>query len=95
MVEGIQYKGGISSIRWKIISTDVSHHQYEGGASSVQWMACRVWTCHIINTEPEGVQYMATKTAQGVVAGCIYVGKRYFTDNIAQISSYCDDSRCP
>ena len=32
MVEGIQYGGGISSIRWKIFSTDVSHHQY-GGAS--------------------------------------------------------------
>ena len=33
-----------------------------------------VWTCHIINTE-EGVQYMATKTAQEVVCGCIYLGK--------------------
>ena len=40
MVEGIQYGRGISSIRWKIFSTDVSHHQYEGGASSVQWRAC-------------------------------------------------------
>ena len=38
MVEGIQYGGGISSIRWKISSTDVSHHQY-GGASSVRWRA--------------------------------------------------------
>ena len=36
MVKGIQYGGGISSIRWKIFSTDVSHHQYGGGASSVQ-----------------------------------------------------------
>ena len=35
MVGGIQYGGGISSIRWKIFSTDVSHHQYGGGASSV------------------------------------------------------------
>ena len=32
MVEGIQYGGDISSIRWKIFSTDVSHHQYGGGA---------------------------------------------------------------
>ena len=36
MVESIQYGGGISSIKWKIFSTDVSHHQYEGGASSVR-----------------------------------------------------------
>ena len=63
----------ISSIRWKIFSTDLSHHQYGGGASSVQWRAS-VWTYHIISTE-EGVQYMATKTAQGVVGGCIYLGK--------------------
>ena len=69
MVEGIQYGGGISSIRWKICSTDVSHeevhHQYSGGHA--------IWTCHMINTE-EAVQYMATKTAQGVVGGCIYLG---------------------
>ena len=73
MVEGIQYGEGISLIRWKIFRTDVSHHQYGGGASSVQWRHA-VWTCHIINTE-EGVQYMATDTAQGVVGGCIYLGK--------------------
>ena len=62
MVEGIQYGGGISSMRWKIFSTDVSHqevrHQYSGGHA--------VWTCHIINTE-EGVRYMAIKTAQSLV----------------------------
>ena len=40
MVEGIQYRGRISLIRWMIFSTDVSHHQYEGDASSVQWRAC-------------------------------------------------------
>ena len=73
MVEGVQFGGGISSIRWKIFSTDVSHNQYGGSASSVQWRA-RFWTCHIINTE-EVVQYMATKTAQGVVGGRIYLGK--------------------
>ena len=69
MVEGIQYGRGISSVRWKIFSTDVSHeevhHQYSGGHA--------VWTCHMINTE-EAVQYMATKTAQEVVGGCIYLG---------------------
>ena len=75
MVEGIQYGGGISSIRWKYlvqmchtISMEEVRHQYSGGHA--------VWTCHIINTE-EGVQYMATKIAQGVVnvGGCIYLRK--------------------
>ena len=51
------------------------HHQYSGGHA--------VWTCHIISTE-EVVQYMATKTIQGVVGGCIYLGKWYFTDKITQ-----------
>ena len=45
MVEGIQYGGGILSIRRKIFSTDVSHHQYEG-ASSVQWRACSMDLSH-------------------------------------------------
>ena len=45
MVEGIQYGGGISSIRWKIFSTDVSHHQC-GGESSVQWRACSMDLSH-------------------------------------------------
>ena len=40
MVGDIQYGGSMSSMRWKIFSTDVSHHQYGGGASSVQWRAC-------------------------------------------------------
>ena len=73
MVQGIQYGEGISSTRWRILSTDChtismeeAHHQYSGGYA--------VWTCHIINTE-EGVQYMTTKTAQRVVGGCIYLGK--------------------
>ena len=73
MVESIQHGGGISSIRWKIFSTDVSHHQYGEGESLVQWRACSV-DCDIINTE-EGVQYMATKAAQGIVGGCIYLGE--------------------
>ena len=42
------------------------HHQYSGGHA--------VWTCHIINTE-KSVQYMDTDTAQGVVGGCMYMGK--------------------
>ena len=46
MVEGIQHGGGISSIRGKIFSIDVSHHQYGGGASSVQWRACSVDLSH-------------------------------------------------
>ena len=46
MVEGIQYGGGISSIRWKIFGTDVSHHQYGGGASSVHWRACSMDLSH-------------------------------------------------
>ena len=45
MVEGIQYGGGISSVRWKIFSTYVSHNQY-GGASSVQWRACSMDLSH-------------------------------------------------
>ena len=76
MVEGIQYiiNGGMSSIRWKIFNTVVSHHQYGGGTSSVQYT---VWTCHIINTE-EGVQYMTTITAQGVIGGLYLSGKMIF-----------------
>ena len=46
MVEVIQYGGGISSIRWKKFSTDVSHHQYGGGAASVQWRACSMDLSH-------------------------------------------------
>ena len=46
MVEGIQYGGGISPMRWKIFSTDVSHHQCGGGALSVQWRACSMDLSH-------------------------------------------------
>ena len=68
MEEGIQYGGGISSIRWKIFGTDVSHHQYGGGASSVQQRACSMDLSHH-QYRGEVVQHMATKTAQGVVSG--------------------------
>ena len=43
------------------------HYQYSRGHAAV-------WTCHIIITE-KGVQYMATKTAQGVVGAGIDLGK--------------------
>ena len=66
MVVGIQYGGGISSIRWMIFSTDVSHHQYGGGASSVQWRACSIDLSH--HQYRGGVQYMATDTAQVAVS---------------------------
>ena len=72
MVEGIQYGRGISLYggRYLVqmchtISMEVNH-QYSGGHA--------IWTCCIINTE-KGVQYMDTDTAQGVVGGCIYLGK--------------------
>ena len=49
------------------ISTSMEvHHQYSGGHE--------VRTCHIINIE-KAVQYMDTDTPQGVVGGCIYLGK--------------------
>ena len=54
MVESIQHGGGISSIRWKIFSKDMSHHQYGEGESLIRWRAYSV-DCHIGNTE-EGVQ---------------------------------------
>ena len=79
IVEGIQYRRGISSVSWRISSTDVSHHQYGGAPSSVWWRVFRyaVWTCHIINTE-ESVQYRTTKTAQGVPGGCTHLRKMIF-----------------
>ena len=40
MVEGIQYRGGLLSVRWRISSTDMSHHQYVGGTSSVRGRVC-------------------------------------------------------
>ena len=76
MVEGIHYGGGISSIRWKIFSTDVSHHQYGRGASSVQWKACSMDLSHHQYRGDCAVHgYMATKTAQGVAGGCVYLEK--------------------
>ena len=56
------YGGGYAVRTCHTISTDVSHLQYSGG--------CEVRTCHVISTV-EGVQYRTTKTAQGVVGGCI------------------------
>ena len=62
-----------------------THHQYSGGYA--------VWTCYIINTE-EGVQYMTTKLLKGYLLAVFIRKKYYFTDNITQISSYCDEFRC-
>ena len=54
----------------------IAHHQYNGG--------CAVRICHAISTvkdvqyiisTDEGVQYGTTKTAQGVVGSCIYLGE--------------------
>ena len=92
-MEGIQYGGGISSIRWKIFGTDVSHHQYGGDTSSVQWRACSIDLSHHQYRGGCAV-HGYTNTAQGVVGGCINLGKLYFTYNLTQISSYCDESRC-
>ena len=46
-----------------------AHHKYSEGNA--------LWTCQIISTE-EDVQPRTTKTAQGVVGGCIYLGKMIF-----------------
>ena len=70
MVEAIQHGGGMSSVSGEYsvymchtISIEEGNRQYGEGYA--------VWTCHI-NIE-EGVQYRTTKTAQGVVGGCIYL----------------------
>ena len=90
MVEGIQYREGLLSARWRIFSTDVLHHQYVGGPSLVLWRVCSMDLSHH-QYGGECVQYRTTKTAQGVVGGYIYLGKLYFTDHLAitQISSDC------
>ena len=43
---GLLYGGGIASVRGRIFSTDVSHHQCEGGISSVQWRVCSMSMLH-------------------------------------------------
>ena len=47
MVGSIQYGGAISSTRWKIFSTDVSHDQYGGIISTVEDMQYRPVTSSI------------------------------------------------
>ena len=51
------------ALRWRVCSTNLSHHQYGGG--------CMVGISHI--SDDEGVWYRTTKTAQGAVSGCIYL----------------------
>ena len=46
MVGAIYYGGGIPSVKGRVFSTDVSHHQYEGGTSSVQWRVCSMNLSH-------------------------------------------------
>ena len=54
MAEAIKYRGGIPSVRWRVLSTDLSsRHQYGE--------RCAVQISHIISTDV-GVQY-TTKTA--------------------------------
>ena len=72
MVEVIQYGGGISSIMWKIFSTDVSDDQYGGGELSVLWKASSMDLSH--HKYRRGCTVHGN-TAQGVVGGCIYLGK--------------------
>ena len=88
MVEGIQYGGDISSIRWKIFGTDVSHHQY-GGASSVQWRACSMDLSH--HQYREGCAVHGYRHCSRGSWWLYLSGKTIF---ITQISSYCDESRC-
>ena len=74
MVEGIQYGGGISSIRRRIflqmcytISMEEVHHQYSGGYA--------VSTRQIINQYRGECEHKTIKTARRVVGGYIYLGK--------------------
>ena len=45
-VEGIQYRGGMPSVRWRVFSTDMSHYQYGGGTSLVRWRMCSMDLSH-------------------------------------------------
>ena len=72
MMESIQYGGGMSSVRWRIFSTN----QYGGCTSSAWWSECSIDLSH--HQYGEGLQYRTTKSVQGVVGGCIYLGKMIF-----------------
>ena len=67
-MDGIEYGGGIPSVRRKVFSANVSHYQYGGGTTSVVWRMCStvegrqyepvtssVRMCHFFSTA-EGVQ---------------------------------------
>ena len=64
--EGVQYDGGYSVRNSQAIIADEAHLRYRQG--------CPVPICHTISMD-EGAQYRITKTAQGVVGGCIYLGE--------------------
>ena len=69
-MDGIEYGGGIPSVRWKVFSANVSHYQYGGGTTSVVWRMC---------STVEGMQYEPVtpsvrmfhlfSTAEGVQCG--------------------------
>ena len=67
-MEGIQYRGGVSSVRWKIFSTEEAHHQYGGGlqygpaTSSVRSRVCSTGLPKLLR----------------VVGDCMYLGKMIF-----------------
>ena len=63
---GLQCRGGARSVRTRVYSTALSHHQCFGGYG--------LQISHIISGD-NGVQYRTTETAQGVRGGCIYLGK--------------------
>ena len=65
----MQYGGGYSIWRRHIINKVEDAHY--------RCVTRSVWRRGIIDTE-EGVQYRTTKTAQGGVGGCIYLGKMIF-----------------
>ena len=77
-----QYGGDTPPMQTRVCSTDLSHHQYSGGSAT--------WISYIISID-EGVQYRTTKTTQGAVGGCVYLGEGYFTNNltVTWILSYC------
>ena len=82
MVEGIQYGGGISSIRWKIFSTDVSHHQYGGGASSLHWRACSIDLSHQDGCAVHGYQNCSRGSWRLYLSGKMIFYRQYNPDVI-------------
>ena len=68
-MEGIQYGGDISLVRWSMFSTD----QYGGCSSSVWWRVCSMDLSH--HQYGEDVQYRTTRSAQGQLVVVFIWGK--------------------